>query len=231
MASALAEFAQQTGLQVIYVSRLARTRTSKGARAGLVPAQALPALLEGTGLSFEFLNERTVRIFETTPSGETTPPTGAKTPKQPGSPRAARFGISDEEITVVGSRSVNEQKIAEDVQNTAASVSIVGGERLEAQKLEQLADYAAYLPGLSMDTGGNPSFDSVLLRGIYPLTNASAVTFYIDDAPVGTNRAVCGMGNSRSHTVRSGASRGAARATGNARRCKRRVRRDPVRTQ
>ena len=66
-------------------------------------------------------------------------------------------------------------------------MSIVGGERLEAQKLEQLADYAAYLPGLSMDTGGNPSFDSVLLRGIYPLTNASAVTFYIDDAPVGTN--------------------------------------------
>ncbi len=50
LASALAEFAQQAGLQVIYVSRLAKTRTSKGARAGLAPTQALPALLEGTGL-------------------------------------------------------------------------------------------------------------------------------------------------------------------------------------
>ena len=106
---------------------------------------------------------------------------------------------------------------------------MVSGDRLEAQNLEQLSDYAAYLPGLNLDSGGNPSFNLVLLRGIYPLTNASAVAFYIDDSPVGTTGAV--MGNSRSHTVRSGATRSAARATGNARRRKRRGRRDPVRTQ
>ncbi len=78
------------GLQVIYVSRLARARTSKGARAGLTPAEALPVLLEGTGLSFEFLNERTVRIFEPPSAPLAAPPTGASdAPKQPGSPRAA----------------------------------------------------------------------------------------------------------------------------------------------
>ena len=80
LAGALAEFARQTGLQLVYVSQLAKARASKGARAGLAPAEALPALLEGTGLGFEFLNERTVRIFEST-TAAAAPPKGAATPK------------------------------------------------------------------------------------------------------------------------------------------------------
>ena len=80
LASALAEFARQSGLQLVYVSQLAKSRASKGAHAGLAPAEALPALLEGTGLGFEFLNERTVRIFESTTAAPA-PPKGAATPK------------------------------------------------------------------------------------------------------------------------------------------------------
>ena len=64
LAAALAEFAHQTGLQLVYVSQIAAGRTSKGARAGLSPTAALTELLDGTGLTFQFLNERTVRIFE-----------------------------------------------------------------------------------------------------------------------------------------------------------------------
>ena len=155
---------------------------------GYVPAEALPTLLEGTGLGFEFLNERTVRIFETTdPPADAHRRRAPRRRSNPAVPAQRGSAYQMKRLLCVGSRSADEQKIAEDVQNTAASVSIVGGERLEAQKLEQLADYAAYLPGLSMDTGGNPSFDSVLLRGIYPLTNVSAVTFYIDDSPMGTS--------------------------------------------
>lgn len=64
MADALTEFARQTGLQLVYLSEVARARTSKGAPAGLAPGDALTQLLEGTGLGFEFLNPRAVRIFE-----------------------------------------------------------------------------------------------------------------------------------------------------------------------
>src|SRR5262249_429538 len=63
VAEALAEFAHQTGLQLIYVSTIAETQQSKGARAGLPAPQALAQLLDGTGLRFEFLNDRTVRIY------------------------------------------------------------------------------------------------------------------------------------------------------------------------
>ena len=41
MAEALAEFADQTGLQFVYVSRIVSERDSRGARAGLKPEAAL----------------------------------------------------------------------------------------------------------------------------------------------------------------------------------------------
>ena len=63
LAQALSEFATQTGLQLIYVSEIAATQASKGAPRGLPAADALQRLLAGTGLRFEFLNDRTVRIF------------------------------------------------------------------------------------------------------------------------------------------------------------------------
>lgn len=59
---ALNAFATQTGLQIMYVSNIAEGRQSKGAPAGLTPEQALARLLEGTDLTYEFLNDRTVAI-------------------------------------------------------------------------------------------------------------------------------------------------------------------------
>jgi outer membrane receptor protein involved in Fe transport len=63
LAQALATFAKQTGLQIVYVSGSIAGATSKGAPTGLSPAETLSRLLDGTGLTFEFLNQRTVRIF------------------------------------------------------------------------------------------------------------------------------------------------------------------------
>jgi outer membrane cobalamin receptor len=63
LAQALGELAEQTGLQLIYVSEIAATQVSKGAPQGLTAPDALRRLLAGTGLGFEFLNDRTVRIL------------------------------------------------------------------------------------------------------------------------------------------------------------------------
>src|SRR4029077_3990703 len=45
-----------------------------GAPAGLTPRETLNRLLEGTGVTFEFLNERTVRIFPIHSTGLPTKP-------------------------------------------------------------------------------------------------------------------------------------------------------------
>ena len=60
---ALEAFAQQTGLHVVYVSGVVRNQTSQPVPAGLSAKQALARLLEGTGLKFEFLTARSVRIL------------------------------------------------------------------------------------------------------------------------------------------------------------------------
>src|SRR5688572_32639298 len=81
LTQALSEFANQTGLQLIYVSEIAAKQASKGASRGQTAPDALRRLQAGTGLHFELLNERTVRIFAVSscasPSGCVGPPFGA----------------------------------------------------------------------------------------------------------------------------------------------------------
>ena len=91
---------------------------------------------------------------------------------------------------MTGWRDANELKIEEEVQNMAASVSMVSGDRLEAQNLEQLSDYAAYLPGLNLNVDGIPGESLVQLRGIGPSNNLLTLVYYIDDTPIGSTSGV-----------------------------------------
>jgi outer membrane receptor protein involved in Fe transport len=96
LAQALSEFASQTGLQVVYVSGIANARVSKRAPRGIPAAEALGHLLAGTGLRFEFLNDRAVRVFA---------PVGAATARATERPPGPRPPIgSQEEVIVNGSR-------------------------------------------------------------------------------------------------------------------------------
>jgi hypothetical protein len=63
LAAALVAFADQTGLELVYVSNILSDRKTPGAHAGLSALDALTSLLKGTGLRFEFLNSRSVRIL------------------------------------------------------------------------------------------------------------------------------------------------------------------------
>jgi outer membrane receptor protein involved in Fe transport len=185
LAQALAEFAHAARLQVIYVSVTVGERTSPGAHAGSSATEALQSLLEGTGLSFVFLNARTVRIVETgvaAPSAQS----HATALQKPAVERAA-VANRREVIIVTGSRSVVGFGASEDIRSVPASVGIVSGGTLEAQKVEQLSDYAAYVPGVAGGSFGSPGFSYVVLRGVYPFTDAATGAYYVDDAPLGAN--------------------------------------------
>jgi len=188
LAQALTSFARQTGLQFIYVSDLVTGRQSKGARAGLSPADALTQLLEGTGLTFELLNARTVKIFAVpaTPAPAASPVTGTTRAKRRTTPStkltenivvtAPRSGLHDGDDLIPD----------ENVRTIPASVTMLDGDSLATQQLEQIADYTAYLPGLSLSAVGVPSAMVVMVRGIASLTDAASVVYYLDDTPVGS---------------------------------------------
>ena len=64
LTQALAAFTSSTHLQLVYVSQLALGRNSQAVAAGLPATAGLAQLLEGSGLDFKFLNDRTIKLFE-----------------------------------------------------------------------------------------------------------------------------------------------------------------------
>jgi outer membrane receptor protein involved in Fe transport len=175
LGKALGEFAHQTGLQLVYVSTIANEQWSKGARAGLSATDALTELLDGTGLTFRFLNERAVRIFASGVAGTVAPRHGTQR-------RRTSSGSLDE--IVVSTRRDAERLNTEYVQSVPGSITVLGGETLAAQKLEQLIDYAPYVPGMNTSPSGAPGQTFVTIRGFGPLTDASPVVSYLDDSAV-----------------------------------------------
>ncbi len=85
-----------------------------------------------------------------------------------------------EEIVVTAQRRV--QTLIEIPQ----SISVVGGETLERQQATSFADYAALVPGLSIDQD-NPGEARVILRGINTGSVASTVAIYVDEVPFGSS--------------------------------------------
>ena len=59
---ALAEFVRQTGLQVLFDFDAVRNFSTREVSGQLDPEEALMLMFEGSGLMFEFINERTVAV-------------------------------------------------------------------------------------------------------------------------------------------------------------------------
>ena len=185
LAKALVEFAHQTGLQLLYESKLAAQRQSHEVPAGLSATDALKQLLQGTGLNFQFLNPKTVRIYEpaAVAPAQSSP---AEVPKPRAEPPVHRLDTLAD-ILVTGTRRDEHLSDLEDVQMIPASVSVVSGASLEAQNAVQLSDYAANVPGLNVIGGGMPGASGVAIRSVSPLVLATSVAFYLDDVPIGSS--------------------------------------------
>ncbi|MEN5060035.1 TonB-dependent receptor [Luteimonas sp. TWI1416] len=77
------------------------------------------------------------------------------------------------------------QKRSENVMEVASGVSVISEERLEAFGATRLNDFAAYVPGFQVDSGGAPGQTAMALRGVAPLGGGSIIGTYIDDTPIG----------------------------------------------
>ena len=66
---ALAEFVRQTGLQVLFDFDAIRNINTREVSGRLDPREALSTMFEGSGLTFEFINERTISVRLLPPPG------------------------------------------------------------------------------------------------------------------------------------------------------------------
>jgi len=179
LAEALAAYAHQTGLQLVYESELARGLRSRGAPAGLAPNAALARLLEGTGLRFEFLNERSVHILAAKPKAPR-----ARAPPHEGH-RDGESLISLEEVLVTA-----EQR-DEPENRVPISMGVWTTQAIEVSGAKDFGTIAHLTPGVEFDAYPDYSAGietNIAIRGVNA-KDGSTTAIYIDDTPIPTDPA------------------------------------------
>ncbi len=148
LASALEAFASQTGLQLVYVSGVVRSQKSHAISAGVSAQEALSGLLQGTGLTFENLTARTVRILAA-----------------PQSPKTANTRSDDQlsEITVSATRR------NENLQDVPITIQVLTGETLAKLNATTFDDFVKYLPAVTAH-GVGPGQNNIYVRGLATAT-------------------------------------------------------------
>ena len=181
LSAALAEFARQTTLQVIYVSSLARGLRSHPVAAGLPPADTLTQLLTGTGLRFEFLNERTVRLL---PAPRATPvPATTLVAAGSGTPQASGPWSHDRLEEVV----VTSTKREESLNVVPISATVMSLAAMDAAGVKSFNDIAALAPGVEYDFStqwGPGILTNLAIRGISADKGAATTGIYLGDVPI-----------------------------------------------
>jgi iron complex outermembrane receptor protein len=145
LGQALAAFARQTGLQLLYVSGLVRNQTSHAVPAGLSANAALAALLQGTGLRFAYLTANSVRILAAAPAAE------VRTP--------ARMGDEPSEVIITASRR------EENFQDVPIAIQTMTGDQLSQLNVTTFDDLLQYTPNVTY-SGNGPGTGNIFIRGL-----------------------------------------------------------------
>lgn len=174
LGQALSAFAKQTGLQLIYVSGDAEGRIGRQVAEGLAPAEALGQMLEGTGLEYEFINDRTVRIYSRPAIQKISSTAGAGVTRVAAEnlSTAARLQSSatGEEGAKLEEVVVTSRKAAENLQEVPLAITALSSATLENAGVRNIAGIVALTPGLSVlgdsqERGMQPSIRGLSFSG------------------------------------------------------------------
>lgn len=172
LSRALLDLGTQAGLSISAPIEATRGRTSRPVSGEMTTRQALEQLLEGSGLSFEFVNPSAVRVYTSTASDQ--PSSGAE---------SANFVDPMDTIAEI---IVTAQKRSERLIDIPQSVSVVTAARLQTLDATQFRDFANTVPALSFTTLG-AGLNQISLRGVTAGSDVSpTVAIYVDEVPYGT---------------------------------------------
>lgn len=214
LGSALQEFAKQSGIQVIFFSKITDGFQAPAVQGHYTVDAAIKRLLDDSKLTYRLVNANTIEIqaasSETEISARTTKPSdadgregkssssggfrGAPAPAgeaavmaSVGKPEGRQSSGLLEEVVVTA------QKRKERLEDVPASVSAISGDRLEALQVNTLSDMASYIPGMAVEEGGSPGYRTIVLRGLNTSYNTNTtgptVATYVDDLPIGASNA------------------------------------------
>ena len=163
---ALITFANSTGLHLVYVSQLALGKNAHAVPAGLSPADGLSRLLEGTGLTYEFLDPTTIKIVER---------------------RRAKPPVRDDPGAPLDQIVVSAMKRDELLSTVPMSISVLSADRLSESGISDIRGVAAVSPGVEYDFSsqfGPGILTDIAIRGISAQKGDATAGLYIDDTPI-----------------------------------------------
>jgi outer membrane receptor protein involved in Fe transport len=209
---ALQALAKDRDFQIVYVSEEVNSLRTQGAVGEFTPDEALKQLLKGTGLTYRYVDGKTVAIV-TASSGSTSssnPPSTATSggvQKEGQNPAAETFlvaqatqGQTSSAASVVGPAAVENQlptslqevlvtaqKRSERAQDVPVPVTVISGGELLAQNTVRLQDYSSEIPGLSVSTSSVGGYQLLSIRGLTTGLANPTVGITIDDVPFGSS--------------------------------------------
>ena len=101
-------------------------------------------------------------------------PTASPSPTAPGTAEAERVVVTAE-------------KREENIQEVPSSISVINDVELDNLHATQLTDYAPYIPGFQVNSGGSPGQTFISLRGLADITSGATVATYIGETPMGSS--------------------------------------------
>jgi iron complex outermembrane receptor protein len=205
---ALEALARDRKLQLIYATDDVGNRYTEGAAGNLSTGDALNRILKGTGLSYQFLDDKTVTVQPVFASSRKSETDGDVGKEAIGSTSRwenlrlaqANSGMgqgstgldaqntparSGESSPVLSEVIVTAQKKSERLQDVPVPISVVDTQVLAQNNQNRLQDYFASVPGLNL----LPSFEDSQFLSIRGITTGSftnpTVGFTVDDVPYG----------------------------------------------
>jgi outer membrane receptor protein involved in Fe transport len=178
VAQALTELAAQTGLQIIYVSEIATTQVSKGAPRGVSAREALERVLDGTGLRFEFLNHRTLRVYADRIEGAASASVGTAVRAQSETNSGVRLAALEEVV-------VTARRRQEPLRDVPISAAVWTQEAMQAAGVKGIDEIASLTPGVEFDfvSRFGDYFTNIVIRGVTDM-NGAATSVFLDDTPL-----------------------------------------------
>jgi iron complex outermembrane recepter protein len=217
---ALQALARDRGLQIIYRSDTVDSLRTQGAAGDFTAAEALTRLLNGTGLSFRYLDSNTVSVFPSNGAGgaerlKTSTNYALPNRSDEGTPLAPSGGVSrsdfrlaqakdgltdnssasesspDEGGTRIEEIIVTAQKRSERLQDVPVPVTAIHADTLVNNSQLRLQDYYTSIPGLTV-TPSVPAAQVLSIRGITTGPGNPTVGITVDDVPYGASTEIGG---------------------------------------
>ena len=176
LADALADFQNDSGVNVIYKDRLVQGKTAHGLSGKYFPAVGLKKLLSGTGLTYQVTAENTVvlkknEMVVAQREGEKKEEVKKK--------EEARRPVEIEQLTVTA------QKQEENVQEVSSSITVLDELDVEDKKIESVAELVDFVPNMMTFNNGMVTFNQITMRGISApsMSTSTSTGMYVDGVP------------------------------------------------